>query len=136
MAVFIIPEFSEKLFPAPSEVEVRLYGDFDYRSIYEQARQVMAGADLEWQGSIYHLKNPTKDLLLKLYVSTVSLEEYKRKLSLKKIEWEVEEASITLTPWELRIEYTGKEPECVANLIEAIATKDMIVKITARRQAR
>lgn len=43
MAIFIIPEFSEKLFrrlvellPAPSEVEVRLYGEFDHRSIYDR----------------------------------------------------------------------------------------------------
>lgn len=97
---------------------------------------MLPAAELEWQGGIYHLKNPTRDLLLKLYVSTVSLEEYKRKLALKKIEWKVAGARITLTPWEVRIEYAGKEPEQVAKLREAMASKDMIVKMIVSRQAR
>ncbi len=155
MVMLIVPQLPEKVFrkiveilPTPSSVEVELFGNFDYTPIYKQVRQLLPEAELDWQGGhVYHLKNPQKEIILKLYQAPVPSQKeptsqsgrlsgaVEKSVSIKKIEWWLEDANIRLTPWELEIEYTGKEPGYVAELREAIALPEVVVQVKALMRA-
>lgn len=113
MVMLVIPPLPEKVFhkiievlPNPSSVEIRLYGDFDFTSIDKQVRQLLPQVKFESHGEqIYRLRDPDKETILKIYNASTNQPDHakiQRGISIHKVEWWLNGASIELTPMELR----------------------------------
>jgi len=132
-----------KHLPKPTVAEVALYGGFDYSSISEQANKLIPGIDItDGGGLIFRLRDPTNDKIIDIYkrstgqkeaesgqmtvsiIGSAGAKETRKarpaiplRIDLHKVEWYLgNRVEIELTPWEVNVKYSGKEPSYITQL--------------------
>jgi hypothetical protein len=113
--------------PDPSYIHAGLWG-IDHSSITEQTSKLFPGLNTTVESDIVLcVKNPTKEQLLDIYrASTKALQEREQditlisknlpRLDLIKAAWYFGCTYVELTPQEIKIDYTGKEPDPIAQV--------------------
>lgn len=142
--------------PEPTSVEVRLFGEFDYSDIARQFQGVSEGLEVETPGDlVFRLKNPSKEKVLDMYrKSRLPIEEGSRayppeldkkeeieawthkqvleyaklqnRVALHRISWHLDGVQIELTPYKMKIEYSGQEPEYISRMRKELAPQTEI----------
>ena len=139
MSVEEIPEMSvsdlEKVLsylPEPRHVEVYLTGCIDYSGFSK-----LAGIELTMGSELpkFRLASPSKESVIKIY------NEQERRLkeavdssdgmvvSFAKAEWYKDRVQIEVTPWNVKVEYHGKEPEYITRMREAVSETTVRLEI-------
>jgi len=147
----MLPDNLERILnslPEPSYAAVSVYG-LDYSSILSQIENIDKDIKLNYpleQPFFFTWRNPPKEKILDIYrqeyqfenrlkenppfEQSLDLSKGKR-LGLEKVQWYLENGGvgIELTPWEIKIKYSGKEPAYVSQLRKNLAVTNVKMRI-------
>ncbi len=121
-----------KYLPEPNSVEVQLYGDFDYSSISQQAKQLVKGAELRALSGapVFYLEKPAKNVISRIYEKQQEAKKSREPyLCLKEATWCIDGTEVILTPAELEVRCEGKEPEYISKIRKELAKTPVRFKI-------
>lgn len=136
-----------RILPEPTSAEVSLHGDFDYSSISSQVKELklIRGVKLlnHQRETTFEIK-PSKEKILEIYRESYHRRnagsmEYEPKvveprvIDLNKVEWNLDDVQIELTPREITVKYCGREPKYVARLRKALPGRDVSLTIEVGR---
>lgn len=123
----------------PNSVKVSLYGAIDYSSIFNQIKSSERLEIYTRGGLPFKLRAPTKDKILTIYRkqfildgSQVIYDELEKKQAVIKFNeayWYKDNVAIALTPYNIKVEYKGKEPDYVSKIRDAVSEKNVNLKI-------
>lgn len=123
----------------PNSVKVSLYGAIDYSSVTNQIKS-SEGLEIYSHGGLpFKLRAPTKDKILTIYrkqfgldVNRIRYDEVYNKQAVIKFNeayWYKDNVAIALTPYNIKVEYKGKEPDYVSKIRDAVSERNVNLKI-------
>lgn len=95
--------------PEPDSVKVRVYGRIPNDFSYSLREGVLESS----------LKEPSKDSILQIYKDSLERERPPKEehwMDFEKANWNYDNGSVKLTPYEVKVQYTGKEPIHITRL--------------------
>jgi len=138
------PENLEKILsnlPEPTYAEIIVY-EADYSAVISQAEKI-AGIELIGRRElpVYILKKPLKAELLQIYRREYETRQLsvaltlKKEVELHKVSWLLDnrQVNIELTPWELKIRYSGEEPSYISRLIKSLSKSNVRMSIDVNK---
>lgn len=123
--------------PEPSSIEVEIYGGADYGDLARQCGRsdlVLGDPYLEVVGErrsvSYPIKNPSKSVLIEILDSKDNVPN----IEFRSARFAHPTGRITLSMYDVKASYRGKEPEMIRNLREAAESFDMSMIIRANQK--
>ena len=104
------------LLPEPTSAKVSIFGEFDYSSIYNQAKEINSnlGLKLESSESKYEILNPSKEIILDIYKKSYlnkGAEKGTKQIILEEVKWLQPNYTLELTPYGcIKIKCGNNEP--------------------------
>ena len=130
-----------KHLPEPTNIEVALFGNFDYSDISHQAQKT-AGVKLKDAGGlVFQVKNPSKEKILSIYKKSHEkrdevIKADERRLDLYKVWWHIQHADgythythIELTTWGVEVKYRAPEPDYILKMRQELAETNVRLSI-------